>query len=100
MRKLHPEPVIEINGDAARKMGLEDGDRIRVESPYGELQAAAKLSDTILPEVVAFICGWSHHTGANATLLTHDEARDPVSGFPAYRAIMCKIEKCTEATVK
>jgi anaerobic selenocysteine-containing dehydrogenase len=100
LRKLHPEPVIEINSGAARNMGIDDGDRIRVESPHGCIQAAAKLSETILPEVVVLISGWSHHTGANANLLTNDNARDPVSGFPEYRALMCKIEKYADATVK
>lgn len=95
LRKRHPEPVVKINKGTAREMGIDDGDKIRVVSPRGSIQAAVKLCETILPQVVVLISGWSHHTGANVNLLTNDEARDPVSGFPEFRALMCKIEKCS-----
>ncbi|MFC1798282.1 molybdopterin dinucleotide binding domain-containing protein, partial [Thermodesulfobacteriota bacterium] len=72
------------------------GDRVQVDSPRGSIKAAVKLSDAILPQVVVLISGWSQHTGANVNLLTNDEARDPVSGFPEFRATLCNIEKCNE----
>ena len=100
LRKRHPEPEVEINPATARDMSIGDGDRIRVESPRGYIEAAAKLSRAILPDVAVLISGWSGHTGANANLLTNDDARDPVSGFPEFRALMCKIDKCTDVTVK
>ena len=100
LRKRHPEPVVRINRGAARDMGIDDGDRIRVESPRGSIQAAAKLCENTLPQVVVLISGWSYHTGANANLLTNDEARDPVSGFPEFRALMCNIEKFSRTPVK
>lgn len=94
LRKLHPEPVAEINPVTARQISIEAGENIRIVSPRGSLRVAVKLSDAVLAGTVVLISGWSQETCANANVLTNDEARDPVSGFPEYRATLCRVEKC------
>ncbi len=43
---------IEINPDAAEKLGIEDRDFVRVESPSGNIEAVAKIFPGVGPEIV------------------------------------------------
>jgi anaerobic selenocysteine-containing dehydrogenase len=88
-RKHAPEPVVEINPDTARRLGIEEKDRVRVESLQGSIEAKAVLRD-IHPEVIVMAHGWNE---ANVNLLTSDTERDPVSGFPGMCTVPARIEK-------
>jgi len=91
--RLHhraPHPVAEINAASAREMGIGDGDMIDVESPRGSIKLKAKLTEGIHPRVLSIAHGWRE---ANVNMLTDDERLDPVSGFPAFKSVMCRINK-------
>ena len=90
LRKLVPEPLIEINPRTASDLNIADGDMVRVESLRGDLRIKAKLTQDIHPKVVSIQHGWSE---ANVNLLTDDEARDPVSAYPGLRSVMCRVMK-------
>lgn len=90
LRKHMPEPELEINARTAKALGIRNGDRVRVESAQGSLELKARLTADIHPKVVAMQHGWSE---SNANLLTDDELRDPLSGYPAYRAVPCQVRK-------
>ena len=63
---------------------------MKVESPRGSIKVKARLTEDIHPKVVAMQHGWSE---ANANCLTDDEARDPVSGYPGFRSVLCQVMK-------
>ncbi|HUY79865.1 MAG TPA: molybdopterin oxidoreductase family protein [Ktedonobacterales bacterium] len=77
--------------DAAR-LGLADGDRARITSGAGTVEAPVELTDDIMPGVVSLPHGWGHgqpgarlgvaaqHAGANANRLTESTRVDPLSG--------------------
>lgn len=90
LRKLVPEPLLEINPRTASKLGIADGDLVTVESIRGGIRVKAKLSEEVHPEIVMMQHGWSE---ANANYLTDDEGRDPVSGYPGFRLVMCRVTK-------
>jgi anaerobic selenocysteine-containing dehydrogenase len=93
--RLHhraPYPVVEINTASAREMGIGDGDIVAVESPRGSIRLKAKPTESIHPRVVSIVHGWHE---ANVNILTDDESLDPVSGFPAYRVVRCRIIKAS-----
>ena len=90
LRRLAPEPLLEINPQTADSLGIVDGNLVTVESPRGSITVKAKLTDDVHPEVVAMQHGWSE---ANVNLLTDDEARDPVSGYPGFRSVLCRVSK-------
>ena len=90
LRNCVPEPQVEINRSKALELGIDDGETIRINSLRGSIQAKTKVTEDIHPEVVAMEHGWSE---ANVNILTNDESRDPISGFPAFRSVMCNIEK-------
>ncbi len=43
---------IEINPETSKSLGIKDRDPVRVESPYGQIDAVAKIFPGIAPEVV------------------------------------------------
>jgi len=93
LRKLVSEPLIEINPQTADSFGVADGDLVKVESLRGNIKIKAKLTADIHPKVVAMQHGWDE---ANANILTDDEARDPISGYPGFRSVMCRIAKARQ----
>ncbi|MFC2046780.1 molybdopterin-dependent oxidoreductase [Chloroflexota bacterium] len=90
LRKLVPEPLLEINPKTANSLGIGDGDWVKVESLRGGITLKAKFSEDVPPRVVAMQHGWSE---ANANYLTDDAARDPISGYPGMRSVMCRVTK-------
>jgi len=90
LRRLVPEPSIEINPQTASSLGIADEDLVMIESLRGSIEMKAKLTEDIHPRVVSIQHGWSQ---ANVNLLTDDEARDPVSGFVSFKSLMCRVTK-------
>jgi anaerobic selenocysteine-containing dehydrogenase len=90
LRKLSPEPVLEINPQTAEAYGIQDKDRVRVDSPQGQIELTASLNEGLHPDVLVMAHGWSE---ANANFLTNDKWRDPISGFPNLCSVPVRIEK-------
>jgi len=93
MRKILPEPLLEINPETASALEIKDGDYVKVESLRGSVNVKARLTKDVLTATVFMQHGWRE---ANANLLTNDEERDPISGYPGFRSVMCRLSKVTE----
>ena len=63
-------------GDAAR-LGLVDGQEVRVTSRVGEVTSRLEATDAIMPGVVSLPHGWSK---VNVNALTDDLRVEPVLG--------------------
>jgi formate dehydrogenase alpha subunit len=85
---IYPEAVVEINTDDASKLGVADGDVVRVASRRGEIQAKALVSGKTEPGVV--FMPW-HFAEAAANKLTI-AALDPVGKIPEYKVCAVRVE--------
>ena len=90
LRKLNPEPYLEIHPDTAKDCGVVEDDYVIVESKRGELKIKAKLTDGIMPKVIHIPHGWVE---TDCNLLTDHEQRDPISGFPGLKSSLCRVRK-------
>jgi anaerobic selenocysteine-containing dehydrogenase len=90
LRKLAPQPLVEINNNSAKEIGIGDGDTVVIESPRGSIKLRAKLTEDIHPKVVSVQHGWDE---ANANILTDDEGRDPISAYPGFKSVICRVTK-------
>ena len=90
LRKLHPEPYLEIHPETARESGVKNGDKVIVESPRGKVAIKAQLTEGIMPGIVHIPHGWAEF---DCNLLTDHEKRDPVSGFPGLKSALCRVRK-------
>jgi anaerobic selenocysteine-containing dehydrogenase len=93
LREIAPEPLIEIHTRTAHTYGINDGDMVRLESLRGSILLKAKLTDDIHHRVVSIQHGWSE---ACSNLLTDDMSRDPISAYPGFRSVLCRISKNRE----
>ncbi|MCO5066470.1 MAG: molybdopterin-dependent oxidoreductase [Rhizobiaceae bacterium] len=89
-----PEPVVEISPLDAVAAGVNDGDLLRVTSPYGFARAKAKVSDGQRPGHAFIPMHWTGRFAAAAgagALAT--PATDPLSGQPELKHVPVKIAK-------
>jgi anaerobic selenocysteine-containing dehydrogenase len=91
LRKIVPEPLLEIHPDDASVRGIKTGDKVVVFSPRGEVFVKANVTDIILPGVVHLPHHWPFE--ANANILCDDINLDPISGFPAFKSQLCQVKK-------
>jgi anaerobic selenocysteine-containing dehydrogenase len=100
LRKRLTENWVEIHPETARRLGIEDGARVAVESPRGRIELPARVSEVVPPAVVAIPFGWGHTghgalaratPGANPNVLTDHAQLDPLGATPAYRAGLCRV---------
>lgn len=90
MRRRVPEPLAEIHPSAAAKYGIVDGEKIVVETRRGSIKMKARVTQDIAPQVVSIPHGWAQ---ANANVLTDIRNRDPISGYPELKALLCRVKK-------
>jgi len=90
MRRRAPEPLAEVHPSTARKYDIVNGGMIWVETRKGSIKMKAKVTEDIAPLVVSIPHGWAQ---ANANVLTDIENRDPISGYPELKALLCRIRK-------
>jgi len=106
LRKLVPDPLIEIHPDTARKVGIAEGDWIWLETPQvkGErIRLKAKLTTGIHPGVVHAPHGWwfpekpapehgCFESNVNV-VLTGDPPREAICGSVRTRGTLCRISR-------
>jgi assimilatory nitrate reductase catalytic subunit len=86
----YPEPLCEIHPVLAERLGVADGDMVRLTSRRGTMTAPAKVVSSIQPETVFVPYHWPGDKSAN--LLTK-RALDPVSKIPEFKVSAVKVEK-------
>lgn len=92
------ETWAEIHPESATPLGIGDRDRVQVASPQGTIVARARVSERVVPGVVAIPIGlgkraggrWASGVGANPMRLL-SAARDPLCGLPDLDATRVRV---------
>lgn len=105
LRELVPDPLIEIHPDDSRKLGIKDGDWVKIENQFGFCFEKAKVTPVVKPGVVHAQHGWwfpeedgeaPHLFGvwkSNINSLV-PHAHNGKLGFGApFKALLCNISK-------
>ncbi|MBX3025203.1 molybdopterin oxidoreductase family protein [bacterium] len=90
----YPEPRVEMHPRLAARLGIADGDRVRVISRRGELRLAAQVVQTIRPDTVFIPYHWPGEQSANRLTV---RAYDPISGIPEFKVAAVRIERLEAA---
>ncbi|MGD8751865.1 MAG: molybdopterin-dependent oxidoreductase, partial [Anaerolineales bacterium] len=99
LRTLQPHPLVHLHLEDARIRDIQDGDKVFVITPRGRVPLWAKVTEDILKGVVEVNMGGGGPLGpqswqeANINVLTDLNNRDPISGFPVYKALLCDVIK-------
>jgi len=103
-RKIVDSNRVEIHRDDAARLGINDGDRVRVRSRVGSIELAAAVTDAPRPGVVIVEHGWGSRVfdptgtldpdvvGANRNLLTAGDEEDPLSLMSAFNETWVAVE--------
>jgi anaerobic selenocysteine-containing dehydrogenase len=103
LRRLNPDPLIEIHPETANELGIRDGDWVWIQSPRGKVKQKAKVTTGIHPRVVHAQHNWWYPEDkraepslhgvweSNINVLTDwDEADEAMSCNP-LKALLCKV---------
>ncbi|MFQ5826086.1 MAG: molybdopterin dinucleotide binding domain-containing protein, partial [Dehalococcoidia bacterium] len=102
LRRLHPEPLLEIHPDTAGKLDIRDGDWAWIESPRARIRQRARLTPGIHPRVIHAQHGWWFPEGEppeygykeiNPNLLLDNLPCEPVMGAEAWKGFLCRVYK-------
>jgi formate dehydrogenase len=96
-------PLLLVNEGDGSRLGLHDGEAIRLYNDAGEITVPIELTRDIMPGVVCYPHGWGHaynglrfacgHPGENYNTLSNTDHLEPVSGMPLFNGVRVKIEK-------
>ena len=107
MREQHPDPLMDIHPDTAKKLGIADGDWAWIETRRGVIKQKARYNPGMLPEVVNCEASWwfpekpgrepsvfgVFESNPNVLTISDPDACDPVTGGWPLRALLCKVYK-------
>lgn len=102
LRELHPDPVVEIHPETARREGIKEGEWVMIESLRGRVRQRAKFFAGMDPRVVSAEHAWwfpekkdMNHgwDESNINILTDNafETCDPAMGATHVRTLLCRI---------
>jgi thiosulfate reductase / polysulfide reductase chain A len=112
IRRLHPDPLVEIHPLTAHRNGIGDGDWVYIETPRGKVKRKAVLTPVVPEKMVQTRQNnwWFPEKSGEEpvlfgifdpgtdNLITDDEPDhcDPVCGSWPLRALLCKIYRAEE----
>ena len=86
----YPQPLCEIHPLLAGKLGIVDGDFVKVESRRGSVTVRASVVKTIRPDTVFVPYHWPLDRAANNMTV---RAIDPISNIPEYKICAVRVSK-------
>lgn len=89
----YPEPRLELHPNAAKQLGINDGDWAAVESRRGSITIRAQVVATIRPDTVFVPYHWAGAKSINRVTIA---AQDPVSKIPEYKVCAVRVRKAAE----
>ena len=101
LRMMKPEPTVEMHPDTTRKLGLNDGEMVSIETAKGKIVQRLVVNDHLDPRIVVTSFGWWFPEGSgklfdwdksNINMLTGSEPPfDPGIGTSDLRGIPCRV---------
>lgn len=96
-QEMWPDLYVQIHPGKAGPLGIADGDRARVETAYGTVEARAWVTAAIRPTAVFMPIGWGEnqpfHPWRSVNFLTDSSQRDPASQQTNLKALLCRISR-------
>lgn len=90
LRSLRPDPSVDIHPADAQRLGIAQGDPVRIYTETDEIHVKANVTEVANTGELHMTHGYEE---ANASDLMSWNFLDPYSGFPSYKQFRCAIEK-------
>jgi assimilatory nitrate reductase catalytic subunit len=92
-----PQPRVEMHPRLAGKLGIADGELVRVVSRRGDIKLSAHVVATIRPDTVFIPYHWPGDQSANRLTL---RAYDPIAKIPEFKVAAVRIEKLARSAAE
>lgn len=96
-QEMWPDLYCQLHPEKAARLGIADGERLRVETAHGAIEAVAWVSAGIRPTAVFVPIGWGerqpYHPWRSVNFLTDKNQRDPVSDQTNLKLLLCRITR-------
>ena len=96
-QEMWPDLYCQIHPEKARALGIADGERVRIETAHGAIEALAWLHAGIRPTSVFIPIGWGerqpYHPWRSVNFLTDKSQRDPLSDQTNLKALLCRVTR-------
>jgi formate dehydrogenase (NADP+) alpha subunit len=89
LMKYEPEETLRLDGADAARLGIKEGELVKVISRRGEVTVKAKITDDLHPG----LCYMTFHFYETPTNVLTNLALDPVSKTPEFKVSAVRIEK-------
>jgi formate dehydrogenase alpha subunit len=89
LNAIEPEAAVLINPEDASRLGINQGDKVKISSRRGEVIVKAEVTDSFAPGVVFMTF---HFAESAANILTNPKL-DPVSKIPELKVSAVRVEK-------
>jgi assimilatory nitrate reductase catalytic subunit len=86
----YPEPLCEMHPRLATRLGIADGEQVRVVTRRGDIKLPAQVVKTIRPDTIFIPYHWPGKKAANRIT---NRALDPISKIPEFKVCACRVEK-------
>ncbi len=111
MRKIHPDPIMQMNPETAKGLSIKDGDWVWIETARGRIKQKCQYFGGIDPRVIHAQHGWwfPEEDGAepllhgvwksNCNVLIDDnpDICNPISGGWPLRGFLCKVYRVNDS---
>jgi anaerobic selenocysteine-containing dehydrogenase len=101
LRDKEPRPFVEIHPDTAARHDIRDGDEVIIETKYGSITQAARVTDIVHPRILSASLGWWFPEGkmeeqyewktSNFNMLTSIGKLGKEFGTPNLKNLPCRI---------
>jgi anaerobic selenocysteine-containing dehydrogenase/Fe-S-cluster-containing dehydrogenase component len=96
-QEMWPDLYCQLHPDKAAALGIRDGERVRIETAHGAIEAVAWVHAGIRPSAVFIPIGWGERQPFNpwrsVNFLTDKTQRDPISDQTNLKALLCRITR-------
>ena len=94
-QEMWPDLYVQIHPEKAAAHGISDGERVRIETAHGAVEARAWLHAGIRKQAVYIPIGWGekqpYHPWRSVNFLTDKSQRDPASDHSNLKTYLCRI---------
>jgi anaerobic selenocysteine-containing dehydrogenase len=109
LRRISPEPAVQISPETASWLGVSQGDLVWVRTECGKVRQRISILEGLDPRVVCAAYGWWFPEKGMETLLGWEEANlnlltsaeppfDPLLASVNLRGIPCSLERIQDAS--
>ncbi len=96
-QEMWPDLYCQLHPAKAARLGVADGDRVRIETAHGTIEAVAWVHTGIRASAVFIPIGWGerqpYHPWRSVNFLTDKTQRDPVSDQTNLKALLCRVSR-------